>query len=188
MKILYSTITSTSLGLSASDGEEGASVTSSSSSSSSSPSSTGLLGATGLLLWSLSFLLFLLLFFRRPSEGSLDRGRWMLWEEWRWSADTTNQKAPPEVCLLWKPGCTYTRCPPHGSCAVAHRVLQQQGWGSAGSDGHPKPCSGHHHLLHHGVQSHAVMRWWVHLAATERRKCDYFSKTQYTLIDTWTRN
>lgn len=46
---LYSTITSTYLGLSASDGEGGTSVTSSSSSSSSSPSSTGLLGATWLV-------------------------------------------------------------------------------------------------------------------------------------------
>lgn len=50
--LLLKPITSTSLGLSDSEGEEGASVTSSSSSSSSSssPSSTGLLGAAWLLL------------------------------------------------------------------------------------------------------------------------------------------
>lgn len=78
--------TSTSLTLSTSEGVEVVSAPfSSSSSSSSSPSSMGPLEDAWLLLWSLSFLLFLLLFFLRPSKGSLDRGRWMWWEEWRWS-------------------------------------------------------------------------------------------------------
>lgn len=86
-------ITSTSLVLSDSDRSdrtEFSSVPSSSSSSSSSPSSIGTLQGGWLLLWSLSFFLFLLPFLLRTSEGSLDRGRWMWWEECRWSETQIN--------------------------------------------------------------------------------------------------
>lgn len=63
----------------------------------------------------------------------------------------SQSEGSPDACLTRRPGRTHTRCPPHGSCAVARRAPRQQGWGSAGSAGHPKPCSGHHRLPRHGV-------------------------------------
>lgn len=67
------------------------SVESSSSSSSSSSPSSMAKAPLGLeqTLWSLLLLrfLFLSLFFLLPSPGSLDRGWWMWWDEWRWSGE-----------------------------------------------------------------------------------------------------
>lgn len=164
-------ITSTSLTFSDSVGPEVVSVPSSSSSSSSSPSSMGPLLGTWLLLWSLSFLLF---FFLRTSEGSLDRGRWMWWEEWRWSGgEETGFKMHqldelPDLmnAETKRRQPSYIRCPPRGSCGAVHQEPQQQGWGSAGSVGRPKLCSGPHHPLHRGAESRVVMRRREPLAAT----------------------
>lgn len=39
----------------------------------------------------------------------------------------SQSESTPDARLIWGPVSTYTRCPPHGSCAVAHWVIQQQG-------------------------------------------------------------
>lgn len=148
---------------------------SSSSSSSSSPSSMAALDGTWLLLRSFSFLFFLLLFFRRDSEGSLDRGRWVWREEWRWSTETERTRQLHQLLTRARKneqrGGAHSGCPPRGRCGAAHRARRPQDAGSAGSDGRPKPCSGHCHLPLLGVTSCVAMRGAGPLTAKMAQKC-----------------